>query len=355
MTSVELDHVAVTQRRVAILRGIDLRAESGTVLGLIGPSGSGKTSALRVIAGIDRQSSGTVRFDGVDVTDRAPRERNVAMVFQSPALVPSRSVARNIAFPLELRRATAEEIRRRVGAEARALHIEALLERSPSRLSAGEAQVVQIARALVRFPDVLLLDEPFAHLDAHRAEAIRTELTMIQRAVGVTTVIATNDRLDAMVLCDRLAVVEAGRITQIGTPLEVFDAPRTAAAALMTGDAEVLEVRIVTDGLGAWIQHDGFRLRSWRPALIAHDGRRLQMVVRPHWWRLDERGPVSATVERMQRLGPVTTLWCRVGGGRITIATHGSLGEHLTTGGHVMLGLERFVLLDPRDGHAIDH
>ena len=131
MTSVELDHVAVTQRRVAILRGIDLRAESGTVLGLIGPSGSGKTSALRVIAGIDRQSSGTVRFDGVDVTDRAPRERNVAMVFQSPALVPSRSVARNIAFPLELRRATAEEIRRRVGAEARALHIEALLERWP--------------------------------------------------------------------------------------------------------------------------------------------------------------------------------------------------------------------------------
>ena len=354
MTSVELDRVALHRQGAQILRDIDLRVESGSVLGVIGASGSGKTSVLRVIAGLDLPTSGAVVFDGADMAGVAVGDRDVAMVFQQPALSPRRSVARNIGFPLEVRRETAEEIRRRVGAEARALQIESLLDRPPAALSAGEAQIVQIARAMVRFPAVLLLDEPFVHLDLHRASEIRSELSMIRRAVGITTVIATNDRLDAMVMCDQLAVIEEGRITQVAAPLAVYDSPRTAAAAMLTGDAELLDVRVVADGLGVWLEQDGFQLRSWRPAVRAYGGRRLQMIVRPQWWRLDEHGDVPAIVERVLWADRAGTVRCRIGARSSTVEVGASVSEGLSPGDRVRLRLERFVLLDPRDGYAID-
>lgn len=354
MADVELVRVTVRKGDTEVLSAVDLFVGSGRVLGIVGASGSGKTSVLRAIAGLDRVSDGSVRFDGSDITESEPADRNVAFVFQNPALYPKRTVARNISFPLEMRHDPADEIRRRVGAEARAHHIEALLAMSPRQLSAGEAQVVQIARAMVRAPAVLLLDEPFAHLDLNRAARLRREIALIQQGFGATTVLATNDSLDVMSLADRVAVIERGRITQVGSPLEVYDRPRTAAAALMTGDADVIEVRVVTDDVGSWLQHPGFRLRAWQPGLRAHEGRRLQLVVRPEWWQLDDHGPVRATVERVTRLGTATSLWCRVGGHPLALTLAGSAHGALRPGDTITLRLDRSVLLDPIDGYQLE-
>lgn len=354
MADVELDRVTVRKGDTEVLRAVDLFAENGRVLGIVGASGSGKTSVLRAIAGLDRVSDGSVRFDGSDVTQTAPADRDVAFVFQNPALYPKRTVARNISFPLEMRHESDEEIRRRVGAEARAHHIVALLSKSPRQLSAGEAQVVQIARAMVRTPAVLLLDEPCAHLDLNRAARLRGELALIQQGFGTTTVLATNDPLDVMSLSHRLAVIERGEITQVGPPLEVYDRPRTAAAALMTGDADVIEVRVVTDEIASWLEHPGFRLRAWQPGLRAHEGRRLQLVVRPEWWQLDDQGPVRATVQHITRLGTATSLWCRVGGHPLTVTLAGSAHGGLRSGDTITLRLDRSVLLDPLDGYQLE-
>lgn len=353
MTVVEVDGVTVRKDGVEVLRDIDLTIGAGEVLGLVGASGSGKTTILRMISGLDPVASGSIRFGDTDVTERPTAERGVAFVFQQPALNPRRSVGRNIAFPLEVRHDSADEIRKRVGAEARALHIESLLRTSPKRLSVGEAQLVQIARAMVKAPNVLLLDEPFVHLDSARAGQIRGELLTIQRGFGLTTVIATNEVIDAMAFADRIAVIEHGRITQTGVPIDVYDRPQTAAAALMTGDADIIEVAVEADGSGAWLVHPGFRMRAWAPDVRRRTGRTLQLVVRPEWWQVDEHGPVRATVDRVLRLGTATSLWCRAGGHPMTVKLAGSQHGSLRADDVVTLRLERYVLLDPADGCAI--
>jgi ABC-type sugar transport system ATPase subunit len=355
MVEVELQDVVVRKGDASILNGVDLRVEPGTMTALVGASGSGKTSVIRAVAGLDEVASGRVTFDGVDVTDRRPADRGVAVVFQRPALYPHLTVGDNIGFPLRIRHDHVDEIRRRVGAEARAMQIESLLTASPRRLSAGEAQVVQVARAIVRNPTVLLLDEPFAHIDGPRADQLRREVQLIRRGFGVTTILATNDPLDAMAFSDRIAVIERGAITQEGSPLDVYEQPRTAAAALLTGDADVIEVGVEgdADGNGSWIVHPGFRLHVWRPGMRQHHARRLQMVVRPEWWQPDADGPVRAVVERVIRLGTVTSLWCRVGDRPTTIKLAGSVHGRLREGDVISLRLDRYVLLDPLDGYAL--
>lgn len=356
VTRVELTGLAVGRGDARILHDVDLDVASGTVVALVGGSGSGKTTILRAVAGLDTVTAGSIRFDDVDVTRLPSSRRDVALVFQKPALYPRRSVERNIAFPLELRNAAADEIRLRVGAEARALHIDSLLRARPRQLSAGQVQIVQIARALVRAPSVLLLDEPFAHLDDHRTAQIRHELLVIQRGFGVTTLVATNDSIDALTFADVVAVVEQGRVTQVGPPLDVYERPATASAALMTGDADVLDVRLEADAAtdSTWIVRPGMRVRDWAPALRRHHGRRLQMIVRPEWWHVDPGGSIDAVVERVQRLGTVTSLWCRVGGSPMTVKLAGSGHGRLRPGDRITLRLERHVLLDPLDGVAMD-
>lgn len=220
---------------VEVLRGVDLDVGDGEMVVVVGASGAGKTTLLRVVAGLDPVAAGSVLMDGADVTAADPGTRDVAMVFQYPRLLPDRNVGRNVAFPLEVRQQTAEEIRTRVGAEARALHIEALLERSPEHLSVGEAQLVQIARALVRVPAVLLLDEPLARLDAQVRERMRRELRMLQQGYGVTTLVTTNDWREAMALSDRLVVLDEGRVVQTGAPMDVYREPVSLVAAHLTG------------------------------------------------------------------------------------------------------------------------
>ncbi len=325
MAQVVLDQATVGAGGVIALDGVDLDIADGEFVAVIGPSGSGKTSLLRAIAGLAVVHRGRVLIGGRDAAGDAPGERDVAMVFQQSALLPRRTVRRNIAFPLELRRRTADEIRRRVDAEVRALHIEALLERDPAHLAVGESQLVQIARSMVRVPRVLLLDEPFAHLDEHVRAALRAEIGMLQRGYGVTTVMATNDGVDAMTLADRIVVLDRGRVIQFAAPDEVRRSPASLTAALATGELSCFVAELVSGVGGAAVVRRGpsgvVEFRHPVPAGSAAGGAGAVIVaVRPGDVVVDPRGPIDAIVER-HVFGPGLSISCAFAGVRVDVAT----------------------------------
>jgi len=215
--------------------GIDLRTEEGEYLVLLGPSGCGKTTLLRMIAGLERPSSGQVLIGGEVVNDLPPRVRRIAMVFQSYALYPHKTVRANIAFPLAARGTPADEREEKIRWAAALLDIEHLLGQKPRQLSGGERQRVALARALVRDPQVFLLDEPLSNLDAKLRALAREELKEFQRRVGTTTVYVTHDQVEAMGLGDRIAVLNKGKVQQVGTPWEIYHHPATTFVATFVG------------------------------------------------------------------------------------------------------------------------
>ncbi|MGI5167037.1 ABC transporter ATP-binding protein [Spirillospora sp. CA-253888] len=228
---------------VRALDGVDLAAEPGEYLVLLGPSGCGKTTLLRTIAGLEQPTEGEVLIDGRVVNGLPPRVRRIAMVFQSYALYPHKTVFDNIVFPLRAEKAPKQERERKARWAAELLDIEPLLRRKPRQLSGGERQRVALARALVRDPAVFLLDEPLSNLDAKMRATARDELKRFQQRVGTTTVYVTHDQVEAMGLGDRIAVLERGRVRQVGTPLEVYDDPADTFVATFIGSPPMNLVR----------------------------------------------------------------------------------------------------------------
>jgi multiple sugar transport system ATP-binding protein len=215
--------------------GVDLTVHEGEFLVLLGPSGCGKTTLLRMIAGLEQQTSGDVLIGGQVVNDLPPRARKIAMVFQSYALYPHLSVAKNIAFPLKAQGAPRASIPAEVEKAARMFGIEHLLQRKPRALSGGERQRVALARAMVRHPDVFLLDEPLSNLDAKLRNLARDELKQFQRRLGTTTLYVTHDQMEAMGLGDRIAVMSKGNVRQLGPPQQVYDEPADTFVAGFLG------------------------------------------------------------------------------------------------------------------------
>jgi multiple sugar transport system ATP-binding protein len=217
--------------------GVDLTVGEGEFLVLLGPSGCGKTTLLRMIAGLEQQTNGDISIGGRVVNDQPPRARKIAMVFQSYALYPHLTVAKNIAFPLRAQGAPRESVGAEVERAARMFGIEKLLQRKPRALSGGERQRVALARAMVRHPDVFLLDEPLSNLDAKLRILARDELKQFQRRLGTTTIYVTHDQVEAMGLGDRIAVMNAGKVRQVGPPQDVYDEPAdTFVAGLLASD-----------------------------------------------------------------------------------------------------------------------
>ncbi len=354
MPDITLERILVRHGETLALDDVSFTAPAGTITVVIGASGSGKTSLLRAVAGLDRLRAGRVSLGDRDVTSVPPDERDVALTFSDPALFGHRNVAGNIAMPLKFRNAPVDEIAARVGAEAHVLHIEELLEREVTELSVGEAQMVQVARALVRTPSVLLLDEPFAALEGERASLFRRELKWLQSEFATTTLMTSNNPDDVRQLADFVAVLERGRLTQFGTADDVVEHPRTVAAAQLTGDAEVMTVTVETDADGSWLVHPAFRVRAWQPALRRHTGRRVLMIVRPEWWQLDPHGRIGATVERRLHWNGATTLTAFSNDHRITARTTGTATDGPRVGDRVLLRLDRWVLIDPLDGFRLD-
>ena len=220
---------------VEVVPGIDLDVAEHEFVVLVGPSGCGKTTILRMIAGLEEPSGGDVVIDGAVVTEREPKDRDIAMVFQDYALYPHMTVAENMGFALRYRRVKRAEIRRRVAEVARMLEIEALLERTPRQLSGGQRQRVAMGRAIVRDPKLFLFDEPLSNLDAKLRVQMRTELKKLRLVVPTTTVYVTHDQVEAMTLADRIVILNHGRIEQIGPPEEVYETPASVFVAGFIG------------------------------------------------------------------------------------------------------------------------
>ena len=220
---------------VVAVDGVDIKSEEGEFLVLLGPSGCGKTTLLRMIAGLEHPTEGQILLGGEDVTDLPPRARQIAMVFQSYALYPHMTVARNIAFPLKAQGVDGPERDEKVKWAAGLFGIEHLLHRRPRQLSGGERQRVALARAIVREPSVFLLDEPLSNLDAKLRAAARDDLMGFQRRIGITSVYVTHDQVEAMGMGDRIAVMRDGKIRQMGTPEEVYHHPADTFVAQFIG------------------------------------------------------------------------------------------------------------------------
>ena len=236
MATVKLENITKRFGDLIALDDITLDVQDQEFFVLLGQTGAGKTTTLRCIAGLDKPEAGTIYLDGVSVNDKTPAERDVAFVFQSHILYPHLSVYENMAFPLHPRRLSTEEIDRRVRDIAQMLHIEHLLMRTPNQLSGGETQRVGLGRAMVRRPQVFLMDEPISNLDAKLRTEMRVEIRWRQRELGTTTFYVTHDQIEAMSMADRIAVLEAGRIQQLGTPSDIYNHPANLFVAGFIGN-----------------------------------------------------------------------------------------------------------------------
>ena len=307
MASVEVQGLGKSFGAVEALAPTNLRIEDGEFVVIVGPSGCGKSTLLRLIAGLEEPSAGQVIVGGRDVTYAAPADRGLAMVFQSYALYPHLTVAENIAFPLKVAGRTRAEVKARVAAVAQSLDLTALLSRRPRALSGGQRQRVSIARAIVREPQVLLLDEPLSNLDAELRVRMRHEFARLHGRLAATMIYVTHDQLEAMTLANRIVVMSEGRVEQVGAPIELYDRPATLAVARAIGSpgmnlmaAEV----IAADAGGATIRITGNG--DVRAAVQAEAGVAVTLGVRPEHLQPDPDGPFAGAVELFERLGPLS-------------------------------------------------
>jgi ABC-type Fe3+/spermidine/putrescine transport system ATPase subunit len=315
--------------RFAAVDRVDLTARHGEMLALLGPSGCGKTPLLRLGAGLERPSAGTIAFDGRLFASAAeaiflpPEKRNVGMVFQSYALWPHMTVFDNVGYPLRIRGLPREEIRRRVGATLALMALDELANRTIGQLSGGQQQRVALARALVYEPALMLFDEPFSNLDAHLRAQMRLELKALRRKVHMTGLFVTHDQLEALSVADRVAIMRAGRIEQVGTPTEVYREPATRFVRDFLGKAVTLH-GIVTgrDGAGVSVRLDGTPATVLCGAEAARGvapGERVEVSTRPEQIRVlpdgegGGRNVVAGVVEDLLFTGSAFEARIRIG------------------------------------------
>jgi ABC-type Fe3+/spermidine/putrescine transport system ATPase subunit len=320
---VELDGVCRRFGAVAAVSDVSLDVPEGRFTTLLGPSGCGKTTLLRLIAGFLRPDAGEIRIRGARVNELPPQRRSTVIVFQDYALFPHLSVFENVAYGLRRRGVKAPEIVRRVGEMLAFLGLEGQRGAAPLQLSGGQQQRVALARALVVEPEVLLLDEPLSNLDAKLRGRVRTELKEIQRALGKTTVLVTHDQEEALSVSDRVAVMDAGRIRQVGTPLEVYARPADLFVADFVGIANFLgaTIRAVTPE-GVVLDSPLGLLTSRAPAGGGVEGQAVTIVLRPTALRLSSSpgaGRLRATIRSTSFLGAVQRHQVEVGELRLVV------------------------------------
>ncbi len=319
MASVQIRNLAKRFDGVTVMEGIDLDVADGEFLVLVGASGCGKSTLLRMIAGLEPITSGEIAIGGRRVNELEPRDRDVAMVFQSYALYPHLDVRENMSFSLRLRKRPADEIDRQVDATAATLALEALLTRRPRALSGGQRQRVAMGRAIVRHPQLFLFDEPLSNLDAKLRVAMRTEIRALHQRLHATSIYVTHDQVEAMTMADRMVVMNAGRIEQIGPPLDVYDRPQTLYVAQFIGSPAINAWRGVleVDDRGrAQVRTDaGITLAL--SAATAPVGSSIAIAFRPEHVVVDPEGPLDGRVDVVETLGPETYVYLDVAGVRM--------------------------------------
>jgi len=287
MAELEFSHVSKAFGDAPVVRDLNLTVGEGEFVVLVGPSGCGKTTALRMAAGLEEISSGEIRIGDRIVNDLAPRDRDIAMVFQNYALYPHKSVYENLAFGLRMRKVSKAEQRRRVEEIARKLGLADMLQRRPAQLSGGQRQRVAMGRAIVREPKAFLMDEPLSNLDAKLRVQMRAEIARIQQALKVTTLYVTHDQVEAMTMGHRVAVMRDGILQQVDTPQRLYDAPANLFVASFVGSPPMNLFEVDVEQDGSRLVFGDARLElpadvlAVRPVLRAYAGRRVAVGIRP--------------------------------------------------------------------------
>jgi spermidine/putrescine transport system ATP-binding protein len=321
MAGGEIELVSLRKRfgDVEAVAGIDLHVRRGEFFSLLGPSGCGKTTTLRLVAGFEQPTSGRILLDGVEVARMPPHKRNVNTVFQSYALFPFLSVAENVAFGLRYQKVSKLESVRRVDDALGLVRLRGYEKRRPGQLSGGQQQRVALARALVLNPAVLLLDEPLGALDAKLRRTLQVELKALQEAVGITFLYVTHDQEEALTMSDRLAVMESGRIAQVGTPREVYDEPADAYVADFLGVSNLMDAEALSPaGGGCRVRLGDFELAAERGSTSSVGA--VKLAIRPERVRIEPYGSSGANfvpgmVERLVFLGAATQVIVRLAPG----------------------------------------
>ena len=322
MAEVTFKDVAKRYGAVSIIEGLNLEVKDHEFLVLVGPSGCGKSTALRMIAGLEEITGGSVSIGGRVVNDLPPKDRDVAMVFQNYALYPHMSVRENLEFGLKIRKTPKPDMDKLVNEAADVLGITQLLDRKPKQLSGGQRQRVALGRAIVRKPAVFLFDEPLSNLDAKLRVAMRAEIKKLQQRLQVTSVYVTHDQIEAMTMGHRIAVLKEGRLQQLGTPLEVYERPANIFVAQFIGSPPMNFLNATLDAGGTALVGEGFSLpvpQSMRSVTAGKGGRKIKVGIRPdHILQpgqsaRGESAKLDAKVEIVEPLGNELIVHARLG------------------------------------------
>ena len=314
MATVELRHIWKRFDNTVAVEDFSLTTADGEFVVLVGPSGCGKTTTMRMIAGLEVVGDGQILFDGKDVTEQLPHDRDVAMVFQNYALFPHLNVFSNMAFGMRLRKVPKAEIQQRIAKAAQILGIEGLMERRPRELSGGQRQRVALGRAIVREPRVFLMDEPLSNLDAALRMEMRAEIIKLQARLGVTTFYVTHDQVEALSMGDRIVVMRGGRIQQVGSPTELYERPTNAYVASFIGSPPMnfLDGRVEGEGIALPAEQTTLALSgSARNALVGAPAPEVLVGVRPEHIVLTDRPAdgahsLAGKVDTVEPLGYTT-------------------------------------------------
>lgn len=367
MASLDLVNVQKSFGPIKILHDISIDLKDGEFLVLVGPSGCGKSTLMNIIAGLEEPTSGLLRLEGRDITNVAPAERNISMVFQSYALYPNMTVAKNIEFPLEMRKVRKSERVERVKSVSKLLQIEHLLERKPRQLSGGQRQRVAIGRALAREPKLYLFDEPLSNLDAQLRVDMRTEIKKLHQRLKATIVYVTHDQIEAMTLATRIAVMKGGVLQQLGTPYEVYNRPANTFVASFMGSPRMnlVKAQLAAQGgdLALVIQERGaaaVRIALPRdavsPALARYADQELIAGIRAEAVTLATDGMVAGPaqcfvdgrVEVIEPTGADTLVVLDLGGHEFTVRLDPDLALAPGQNARFLIDLSKLVCFDPK-------
>jgi putative spermidine/putrescine transport system ATP-binding protein len=354
MAFLELNGVVKRFGRNAVVDGFNLDVREGEFVSFLGGSGCGKTTTLRMIAGFETPSEGSIRINGSEVVNVSPNRRGVGMVFQNYALFPNMTVRRNIEFGLKVAKWRSADIRKRVEEMLTLIHMEDLGDRYPHQMSGGQQQRASLARALAVKPRVLLLDEPLSALDAKIRAMLRTEIRAIQQKTGITTIYVTHDQEEALSLSDRIVVMNAGRIEQVGTPFEIYNHPATPFVATFIGNLNILDAD-VRDAAQGILSVAGQEVRAVAPLQVANG--RAKLSLRPEMLSLNEGVPgansLAGSLANIVFLGSIVRLGIVIGDREISLDRFNT--PHLAlpaVGSEVTISFPREACLVSGDGSA---
>lgn len=361
MTAVAIRGVTKTYGKTVAVHNLSLDCASGEFLCILGPSGCGKSSTLRMLAGLEHISAGTIQFGGRTVNQLPPKDRDVAMVFENYALYPHKSVFENMANSLRLRHTAPAKIDEQVRRAARLLEIEDLLNRYPFELSGGQKQRVAIGRAIVRKPQVFLFDEPIAHLDAKLRAHMRGEIKRLQRELGITTIYVTHDQLEALSMADRIAVLNNGVLQQVGTPDEIYNHPANAWVASFVGEPPInfLDCVLSRGTEGPVLTHANLKVPLPADYVTANrvNGQAVQAGIRPENVRVTARQPAEAgwlrgSIFAVEPIGGDMLVAVTLGSTRLLAKVAAGFVANMDDACWIALDITKIHLFDASDGMA---